>query len=72
MTKDEKFAKARTLVDGVVEPKVKEVVAALNKTLEKYNVRAGVELQWFFEEVKDEKALEVVDVGSGRTPVRGS
>lgn len=56
---DEQYQKAVEIVQKAMEPKVEKMIAVLNKTLKQHGVQAGVELKWFFEEIKNEKEIEV-------------
>jgi hypothetical protein len=49
---DQKLAKARALVQAVVEPRIQEIVDQLNSVLGHSGIRAGVELTWLFDEVE--------------------
>lgn len=52
---DARLQKVKTLIDKSVEPKVSRMVEELNASIAKLGMRVGVEVQWFIEEIKDEK-----------------
>ena len=49
---DEKYAKAKALIETVVEPRIKEIVGQLNVILSTQGIRAGAELTWLFDELE--------------------
>lgn len=51
---NEKLRYASTLVTAAVEPRVFKLVEELNKTLAAKGIRAGIEIQWVFDEVEPE------------------
>lgn len=50
---DAKLKYAVGMVKKQIEPKIKQIVEAFNDLLESRNIRAGLELQWFFDELED-------------------
>jgi hypothetical protein len=47
------MAYARSIVDEVYYPILKQHIKTLNKTLEKRNIRAGIEIRWFFDRFEE-------------------
>ncbi len=52
---DEKVKRAAALVTNVVEPEVGKLVEKLNETLAKHGIKAGCSIEWFFDELENDK-----------------
>lgn len=52
---DDDMAWARSLVQGSFEPSLRRQLEVFNQTLAKRGLRAGIEVQWFFDKVVEEK-----------------
>lgn len=50
---DKEVKLAQGVVDSVIEPELKRAVETLNEVLAKHDMRAGLEVQWFFEGISD-------------------
>jgi hypothetical protein len=49
---DKKLKYAIGIITQEIEPRVKTMVESLNQVFHKQGIRAGVELQWIFDEVE--------------------
>jgi len=52
---DDDIAYAKKVVDSVFYPVIKKQIDLINKTLEKRNIRAGIEIKWFFDRFEGEQ-----------------
>lgn len=48
---DKKLKYATSVVKTELEPRIKKLVEEANKHLGKYGIRAGAEVNWFFDEL---------------------
>lgn len=56
---DDKYKKTAKLITEKVEPRIRVIVDEVNKVLAKDGVRAGVELQWFFDSLDSKEERKV-------------
>lgn len=51
---DAEMERTKTIVKNLVEPKLKAIVDALNDTLKKQGLRAGLDIGWHIEKIEGE------------------
>lgn len=52
---ESKFRRAAYLVDNAIQPAIKKIVDKANESLKAEGIRIGVDLNWMFDEVTDNK-----------------
>ena len=45
---------AKQIIDGAFTPSLKKMIDTLNKTLATRNIRAGLEITWYFDKQQEE------------------